>query len=250
MTFKSKSFISQKIMCKSQTGFIRSTHYMSGFKCCVWCACEWVHHCECVRLVRARSCSGTATLVSRCHWGVVTCGGGVRTLWATPGAFNSDHNSPPRVTMETRSSSSEHQATDPPLVAVLSLERNRDTLKTTDTLLPYKTYVYLNKQWIKQCICTAVSHLGIRSCDRDASLAKALISVLMTLGAGQIVPAGGVDAVISNSTASSASKQEVMSLTEQRESHDTDRYSPSTHTWKPNKKNVISVADFGAYFTL
>lgn len=128
--------------------------------------------------------------------------------------------------METRSSSSEHQATDPPLVVVLSLERNRDTLKKTDTQLPYKTYVYLNKQ----CICTAVSHLGIRSCDRDASLAKALISVLMTLGAGQTAPAGGLDEVISNRTASSASKQEVMSLTEQRESHDTDRYSPSTHT--------------------
>lgn len=61
----------------------------------------------------------------------------------------------------------------------------------------------------------------------------ALIRVVMTLGAGQEPPAGGVDEVISNSTASSDSKQDVMRLTEQRESHDTDRYSPSTHTYKP-----------------
>lgn len=93
------------------------------------CVCVCVCHCECVRLVRTRSRSGMATLASWCHWGVVTCGGGVRTLWATLGAFSSDHSSSPRVTMETRSSSSEHQATDPPLVTVLSLERNRDTLK-------------------------------------------------------------------------------------------------------------------------
>lgn len=97
---------------------------------CVYvCVC----HCECVRLVSARSRSGMATLMSRCHWGVVTCGGGVRTLWATPGAFSSDHNSSPRVTMATRSSSSEHQATEQPLVTVLSLERNRDTLKWIET---------------------------------------------------------------------------------------------------------------------
>lgn len=51
-----------------------------------------------------------------------------------------------------------------------------------------------------------------------------------TLGAGQSAPDGGPDEVISNSTASNVSKQEVMSLTEQRESHDTERYSPSTHT--------------------
>lgn len=70
----------------------------------------------------------------------------------------------------------------------------------------------------------------MRSCDRDASLARALIKVLMTLGVGQTVPVGGADEVISNSTASSASKQEVMRLTEQRESHDTERYSPSTDT--------------------
>lgn len=70
----------------------------------------------------------------------------------------------------------------------------------------------------------------MRSCERDASLARALMSVVMTLGAGHAVPSGGLDEVISNSTASSASKQEVMSLTEQRESQDTDRYSPSTHT--------------------
>ena len=79
-------------------------------------------------------------------------------------------------------------------------------------------------------VCTAVSHLGMRSCDRDASLARALIRVVMTLGAAQTAPGAGADEVISNSTASSASKQEVMRLTEQRESHDTDRYSPSTHT--------------------
>lgn len=76
----------------------------------------------------------------------------------------------------------------------------------------------------------AVGHLGMRSCDRDASLAIALIRVVMTLGAGQEPAVGGVDEVISNSTASRASKQEVMRLTEQRESDDTDRYSPSTHT--------------------
>lgn len=79
-------------------------------------------------------------------------------------------------------------------------------------------------------VCTAVSHLGMRSCDRDASLARALIRVVMTLGAAQTAPGAGADEVISNSTASSASKQEVMRLTEQRESHDMDRYSPSTHT--------------------
>ncbi len=83
---------------------------------------------------------------------------------------------------------------------------------------------------ILKCICVAVSHLGMRSCDRDASLARALIRVVMTLGAGRTAPDRGVDEVISNSTASNASKQEVISLTEQRESHDTERYSPSTHT--------------------
>lgn len=56
------------------------------------------------------------------------------------------------------------------------------------------------------------------------------MSAVMTRGAGHVVPSGGLDEVISNSTASSASKQEVMSFTEQRESQDTDRYSPSTHT--------------------
>lgn len=76
----------------------------------------------------------------------------------------------------------------------------------------------------------AVTHLGMRSCDRDANLARALIRVVTTLGAGQSAPGGGADEVISNSTASNASKQEVVSLTEQRASHDTDRYSPSTHT--------------------
>lgn len=79
-------------------------------------------------------------------------------------------------------------------------------------------------------VCMPVSHLGMRSCDLDASLASALIRVVTTLGAGQTAPGGGADDVISNSTASNASKQEVMSLTEQRESHDTERYSPSTHT--------------------
>lgn len=84
----------------------------------------------------------------------------------------------------------------------------------------------------------------MRSCDRDASLARALIKVLMTLGAGQTVPVGGADEVISNSTASSASKQEVMRLTEQRESHDTERYSPSTHTWETNKLSAVSASGF------
>lgn len=70
----------------------------------------------------------------------------------------------------------------------------------------------------------------MRSCDRDASLARALIKVVTTLGAGHAPAGGGADEVISNSTASRASKQEVMSLTEQRESQETDRYSPSTHT--------------------
>lgn len=70
----------------------------------------------------------------------------------------------------------------------------------------------------------------MRSCDRDASLARALIKVVMTLGAGHTALGVGADDVISNNTASKASKQEVISLTEQRESDDTDRYSPSTHT--------------------
>lgn len=73
-------------------------------------------------------------------------------------------------------------------------------------------------------------HLGMRSCDRDASLASALIREVTTLGTGQSAPGGGADEVISNSTASNVSKQEVMSITEQRESHDPERYSPSTHT--------------------
>lgn len=85
-------------------------------------------HCESVRLVSARSCSGTAVLVSPCHLAAAMCGGGVRTLWATPGAFSSDHSSSPRVTMEAKSSSSEHQDTEPPRGTVLSLERNRETL--------------------------------------------------------------------------------------------------------------------------
>lgn len=80
-------------------------------------------------------------------------------------------------------------------------------------------------------------HLGMRSCERDASLVRALMSAVMTRGAGRVVPSGGLDEVISNSTASSASKQEVMSLTEQRESQDTDRYSPSTHTCGREKKH-------------
>lgn len=105
-----------------------------------------IYGCECVRLVRARSRSGMAVLVSRCHWGVVMCEGGVRTLWATPGAFSSDHSSSPRVTIETRSSSSEHQATDPPLATVLSFERNRDTLeqKVTHRHLTWCTCVVVN----------------------------------------------------------------------------------------------------------
>lgn len=70
----------------------------------------------------------------------------------------------------------------------------------------------------------------MRSCDRDANLARALIKVVTTLGAGQTPPGSGADEVISNRTASKASKQEVMSVTEQRESHDTERYSPNTHT--------------------
>jgi len=70
----------------------------------------------------------------------------------------------------------------------------------------------------------------MRSWDRDASLARVLIKEVMTLGAGHTAPGGGADEVISNSTASNASKQEVMSLTEQRESDDAERYSPSTHT--------------------
>lgn len=54
--------------------------------------------------------------------------------------------------------------------------------------------------------------------------------VVTTLGAGHGDPGGGVDEVISNNTASNASKQDTMSRTEQRESHDMERYSPSTHT--------------------
>lgn len=186
-----------------------------------------IYDCECVRLVRARSRSGMAVLVSRCHWGVVMCEGGVRTLWATPGAFSSDHSSSPRVTTETRSSSSEHQATDPPLATVLSFERKRDTLKQKIT---HKHLTRRTCVGVKRCACWAVSHLGMRSCDRDASFAKALMSVVMTLGAGQMAPFGGEDEVISNNTASSTSKHKVISFTEQRESHDADRYSPSTHT--------------------
>ena len=113
--------------------------------------------------------------------------------------------------------------------------------------LHYMTHGKKKERRFKE-VCTAVSHLGMRSCDRDASLARALIRVVMTLGAAQTAPGAGADEVISNSTASSASKQEVMRLTEQRESHDTDRYSPSTHTWKGNKFSIILVSGFGTFY--
>lgn len=116
---------------------------------CTW-VCVCLCHCECVRLVRARSWSGNATLVSLCHCGAMTWGGGVRTLWATPGAFSSDHNSSPRVTIATRSSSSEHQATDPLLVTVLSLERNRDTLKRKTKQNTHKRYQNITKSSMKK----------------------------------------------------------------------------------------------------
>lgn len=110
-------------------------------------------HWECVRWVRSRSLSGMAMLVSLCHRGSVMYDGGVRTLWATPGVFSRDHNSSPRVTMETRSSSSAHQATDPPLVTVLSLDRNRDTLKQhiitiTQRFLHINHQVQLMVTWV------------------------------------------------------------------------------------------------------
>lgn len=133
-----------KIMCKNQM------HCQRRMMLCFVHECVCLCHCECVRLVRARSWSGNATLVSLCHCGAMTWGGGVRTLWATPGAFSSDHNSSPRVTIATRSSSSEHQATDPLLVTVLSLERNRDTLKGKTKQNTHKRYQNITKSWMKK----------------------------------------------------------------------------------------------------
>lgn len=102
---------------------------MKAWVCHIVSQCVFVHHGECVRVVRASSCRGRARLVSLCHRGVLTWGGGVSTLWATPGVFSSDSNSSPRVTMATMSSSSLHQGTEPLFVMFLSLERNRDTLQ-------------------------------------------------------------------------------------------------------------------------
>lgn len=72
----------------------------------------------------------------------------------------------------------------------------------------------------------------MRSCDREASFASALIRLVMTRGAGRAAPGNGAEEVTSNSTASSVSKQEVISFTEQRESQETERYSPRAHTWE------------------
>ena len=111
--------------------------------------CVCVCNCECVRLVRTRSLSAMARLVSLCHCGVLTWGGGVRTLWATPGAFRRDHSSSPLVTMARRSSSSAHQATDPPRVTVLSFERKRDTLQKRKHT---HTYIYININKSQKCV--------------------------------------------------------------------------------------------------
>lgn len=84
--FKSNYFIYlQKKRAKIKRQYEDFMKYSSLhiFKCGVHvfvCMCVCVYHCECVRLVRARSRSGMARLVSRCHWAVITCGGGVRTL--------------------------------------------------------------------------------------------------------------------------------------------------------------------------
>lgn len=114
----------------------------------------------CVRLVRARSRSGMAVLVSLCPCDVVMWGGDVSTLWATPGAFSSDHNSSPRVTMANRSSSSMHQVNSPPLVPVLSLERNRDTLKQIRTPKHYEClYTKRSKQNVKKNVTSVWGHV-------------------------------------------------------------------------------------------
>lgn len=117
------------VFCVCQIHYSRSHVHLFYQSAVYWSSCTWLSsraHSECVRLVSVRSRSGIATLVSLCHCGFVTWGGGVSTLWATPGVFNSDHNSSPLVTMATRSSSLAHHAT---LVRFRSLERNRDTLK-------------------------------------------------------------------------------------------------------------------------
>lgn len=152
---KEEKYYTERDLCVLWKSYQRQHQTNQLQKCIVsagWCCVLYMSvclcHCECVRLVRARSWSGNATLVSLCHCGAMTWGGGVRTLWATPGAFSSDHNSSPRVTIATRSSSSEHQATDPLLVTVLSLERNRDTLKrkTKHTQMISEHYKVLDEE--------------------------------------------------------------------------------------------------------
>lgn len=123
-------FKRRKKRCKNQTNFQKKVLVVLLIQ---WSASagKWsarVFHCEWVSLVRSRSCSGMDMFVSLCHRGVRTWGGGVKTLWATPGDFSSDSNSSPRVAMASRSSSSEHQATEPLPAAVLSLEKKRDAL--------------------------------------------------------------------------------------------------------------------------
>lgn len=152
---KEEKYYTERDLCVLWKSYQRQHQTNQLQKCIVsagWCCVLYMSvclcHCECVRLVRARSWSSNATLVSLCHCGAMTWGGGVRTLWATPGAFSSDHNSSPRVTIATRSSSSEHQATDPLLVTVLSLERNRDTLKrkTKHTQMISEHYKVLDEE--------------------------------------------------------------------------------------------------------
>lgn len=74
------------------------------------------------------------------------------------------------------------------------------------------------------------SHLGIRSWLREASLASVVMSTVRRRGEKRGALADWRTCVISKSTASRVSKDDVMCSTVQRASCDRDKYSPIAHT--------------------
>lgn len=89
----------------------------------------------------------------------------------------------------------------------------------------------------------AGAHRGIKSWLRAASLAKVAMRTLMALGAQLGVLACGRSWVISKSTASRLSKKRVICSTVQRLSWDTDRNSPTAHTWATGKHREREMND-------
>lgn len=76
-----------------------------------------------------------------------------------------------------------------------------------------------------------ILYLGIRSWLREASLVSVVMSTVMTRGGHLGRVADGRDWVTSKSRASRASKNRLICSTVHRRSQDTDRYSPTAHTW-------------------